>query len=122
MNKQKFKNCCRNRRKKRVRKKVFGSPERPRLSVFRSLRHIYAQLVDDESGFTLVSANSQDKELAREIKNGGNCEAAVKVGEAIARKALAIGVHQVRLDRNGYLYHGRIKNLADAARKTGLLL
>ena len=122
MDKQKIKHSRRQRRKKRVRKKILGSPERPRLSVFRSLRNVYAQLIDDESGLTLVSAGSQDKELSREINNSGNSEAAAKVGEAIARKALAIGVHQVCLDRNGYLYHGRVKTLAEAARKAGLSL
>ena len=113
-------NEARKRRHLRVRKKISGTPERPRLSVFRSLKHIYAQLIDDTRGVTLVSASTLDKELAGQIKNGGNVEAARKVGELIAKRALEKGYAKVVFDRGGYLYHGRIRALADAAREAGL--
>lgn len=103
------------RRRKRVRKKVFGTPGRPRLSVYRSLKHIYAQIVDDSTGRTLVAASS----LALDVP-GGNIEGAKAVGKAIAEKALGASIRQVCLDRNGRLYHGRIKALAEAAREAGL--
>ena len=108
------------RRRFRVRKNVFGGPERPRLSVFRSDKHIYAQLVDDFTGKTLASVSSVKSDVRGELKNGGNVAAAVKVGEAIAAKAKEIGVTKVAFDRGGRMYHGRIKALADAARKGGL--
>ncbi|OUN00415.1 MAG: 50S ribosomal protein L18 [Paenibacillaceae bacterium ZCTH02-B3] len=113
-------NEARKRRHLRVRKKISGTPERPRLSVFRSLKHIYAQLIDDTRGVTLVSASTLDKELAGQIKNGGNVEAARKVGELIAKRALEKGYAKVVFDRGGYLYHGRVRALADAAREAGL--
>jgi large subunit ribosomal protein L18 len=109
------------RRQFRTRKNVFGTPERPRLSVFRSDKHIYAQLVDDFAGKTLAAAASTDGELrGAELKNGGNVAAAKKVGAAIAAKAKAAGITKVAFDRGGRMYHGRIKALADAAREGGL--
>ena len=109
------------RRQFRTRKNIFGSPERPRLSVFRSDKHIYAQLVDDFTGKTLASAASTDGEVrGADLKNGGNVAAAKKVGAAIAAKAKAAGISKVAFDRGGRMYHGRIKALADAAREGGL--
>ena len=105
-------------RKARVSGSVRGSTERPRLSVFRSVKHIYAQIVDDTTGRTLVAANSVQKDVA--LKHGGNKTAATVVGKAIAGKAIAAGITQVAFDRNGYRYHGRVKALADAAREGGL--
>jgi large subunit ribosomal protein L18 len=116
--KQINKNETRQKRHRRVRKAVTGSPERPRLNVYRSTNHIYAQIIDDTAGKTLVSASSLDKALA--LKTGGNREAASAVGKAIAQKGLAAGVTKVVFDRGGYLYHGRVANLADAAREAGL--
>ena len=119
--KNKLKAARLERRQFRTRKSIFGSPERPRLSVFRSDKHIYAQLVDDFSGKTLASVASTDSEVrGAELKNGGNIAAAKKVGAAIAAKAKAAGVTKVAFDRGGRMYHGRIKALADAAREGGL--
>ena len=103
---------------KRIRKKVTGTGERPRLAVFRSLNHIYAQVIDDVAGKTLVSASSREKDL--QIKTGGNIEAAAKVGKAVAERALQAGISSVVFDRGGYVYHGRVKALTDAARSAGL--
>jgi len=114
------KNKARLRRHLRVRKKINGTAERPRLSVFRSSKHIYAQLIDDEKGITLASASTLDKELRDKVGNGGTVEAARQVGELIARRAKEKGVAKVVFDRGGYLYHGRIQALADAAREGGL--
>src|SRR4051812_41391445 len=108
------------RRRYRVRKSVFGSPQRPRLSVFRSDKHIYAQLIDDFAGRTLASASSTLDDVCGELKNGGNVAAAKQVGRAIAEKAKAAGITLVSFDRGGRQYHGRIKALADAAREAGL--
>jgi len=102
-----------------VRKKVVGTPEKPRLNVFRSINHIYAQLIDDFEGRTLAYAASTDKEL-RAGGTGGNINSATAVGELIARRATEKGIKDVVFDRGGYAYHGRIKALADAARKGGL--
>ncbi len=102
----------------RIRKKVSGSSERPRLAVFRSLNHIYAQVIDDEGGKTLVSASTTEKDLKG--KSGGNIEAAQKIGKAIAERTLAAGVSSVVFDRGGYVYHGRVKALLDATREAGL--
>lgn len=102
----------------RIRKKVSGSAERPRLAVFRSLNHIYAQVIDDANGKTLVAASTVEKDLKG--KTGGNIEAAQKVGKAIAERAIAAGVETVVFDRGGYLYHGRVKALLDATREAGL--
>ena len=114
------KNKARLKRHLRVRKKISGTNERPRFSVFRSSKHIYAQLIDDVKGVTIASASTLDKELASEIGNGGNVESARKVGELIAKRAKAKGYESVVFDRGGYLYHGRIQALADAAREAGL--
>lgn len=104
----------------RVRKKVSGVAERPRLNVFRSLKHIYVQVIDDASGKTIVFASSADKELKGKIGTGGNIEAAKTVGSLLASRALDKGVKTVVFDRGGYLYHGRVKALAEAAREGGL--
>jgi large subunit ribosomal protein L18 len=103
---------------KRIRRKVRGSTARPRLTVYRSLNHIYAQLIDDDQGRTLASASSTEKTLRG--STGGNVEAAKRVGQAIAERALAAGVSSVVFDRGGYLYHGRVRALTDAARAAGL--
>ena len=104
--------------KNRVRKIVTGTSERPRLNVFRSNKQIYAQLIDDDNATTLVAASSTEKEVADE--SGSKSEKAARVGKLIAGKALAAGIQHVVFDRNGYLYHGRVKQLADAAREGGL--
>jgi large subunit ribosomal protein L18 len=103
---------------RRIRRKVRGSTERPRLAVYRSLNHIYAQVIDDLQGQTIVSASTTEKDLRG--GTGGNVDAARRVGKAIAERALAKGIEQVVFDRGGYLYHGRIKALTDAARAAGL--
>ena len=108
------------RRKLHVRKKVFGTAERPRLSVFRSNRHIYAQIIDDTAGATLASASTKTKGLLDQLPGGGNRKAAEVVGEAIAKQALGVGIKCVCFDRNRYKFHGRVKALADGARKAGL--
>ena len=109
------------RRKYHVRKKVIGTPDRPRLSVFRSNRHIYAQIVDDIAGATLASASTRIKGLRDQMTNAGDKKAAGVIGEAIAKQALSVGIKCVRFDRNRYKYHGRVKVLAEAARKAGLV-
>ncbi|MBQ3184501.1 MAG: 50S ribosomal protein L18 [Firmicutes bacterium] len=108
------------KRHARVRKNLFGTPERPRLCVYRSNKNISAQVIDDVNGVTLVSASSLDKELKAEIGYGGNKEAAKKVGEAVAKRALEKGIEEVCFDRGGFLYHGRVAELADGAREAGL--
>lgn len=110
-------NKARIRRHQRVRAKISGTAECPRLNVFRSLNNIYAQIIDDTKGTTLVSASTLDKEFEGAT---GNCEAAKKVGLLVAKKALEKGIENVVFDRGGYLYHGRIKELADGAREGGL--
>lgn len=107
-------------RHKRVRKKVFGTSERPRLCVFRSNRNMIAQIVDDTKGITLAYASTNDPELRGAVEFGGNKEAAAKAGTLIAKKAIKMGIKQVVFDRGGYIYHGRVQALADAARKEGL--
>ncbi len=107
-------------RHRRIRRVVRGTAERPRLVVYRSLKHIYAQVVDDERGATLVTAGSLSKELRDGVKSGGNVAAARAVGELVARKAKERGIERVVFDRAGYKYHGRVKALADAARAAGL--
>jgi large subunit ribosomal protein L18 len=104
----------------RVRMTVSGTAERPRLCVYRSLDHIYAQVIDDRAGKTLVSASSADKDTKKNLKGGGNVAAAKVVGKAVAERAKAVGVSKVVFDRGGYKYHGRVKALADAAREAGL--
>ena len=111
---------ARERRNWRSRRKVFGTPERPRLVVYRSARHIYAQIIDDLAGVTLVSASSAAKPMRSQIKHGGNKEAAKQVGTAIAKQAMDVGIKAISFDRNGYKYHGRVKALADGAREAGL--
>ena len=109
------------RRKKRVRKKVKGNPEKPRLCVFRSTQHIYAQIIDDSEGRTLAEASSLSDDLRGKIgKDGRNKKGAAVVGSAIGKLALSKGIKKVAFDRNGFLYHGRVKALSDAAREGGL--
>jgi large subunit ribosomal protein L18 len=103
-----------------MRKRISGTPERPRLCVHRSTRHIRAQVVDDASGRTLVSASSLDKEVRAQIKGGGNIAASKVVGKMVAERALAKGVEKVVFDRGGYQYHGRVQAVAEAAREAGL--
>jgi large subunit ribosomal protein L18 len=110
--------AVRNAVHKRIRRKVRGSTERPRLAVYRSLNHIYAQVIDDERGQTLVSASTTEKDLRS--GTGGNIEAAERIGRTIAERAIAAGINSVVFDRGGYLYHGRVKALTDAAREAGL--
>ena len=105
----------------RIRKKVNGTAERPRMVVFRSNKQIYVQVIDDEQGKTLVAAASNDKELAAQCKGKTGIEAAAIVGKAIAERALAKGITTISFDRGGYLFHGRVKSLADAAREGGLV-
>ena len=107
-------------RHKRVRKDLHGTPERPRLCVFRSNKNISVQIIDDVNGVTLAAASTREKELKGQIEYGGNKEAAKKVGEAIAKRALEKGIETVAFDRGGFLYHGRVKELADGAREAGL--
>ncbi len=97
-----------------------GTAERPRLSIFRSFKHVYAQIVDDKQGVTLISSSTLEKGVQKKIKKAGNCEAAKIVGEDIGEKAIKKGVNKVIFDRNGFIYHGRIKALADGAREKGL--
>ena len=111
---------ARKKRQVRVRKKIHGSVERPRLCIFRSSKHIYAQIIEDATGATLAAASTMSKDVSGGLKYGGNVEAAKAVGKAIAEKALAKDIKQVVFDRNGFLYHGRVKALADAAREAGL--
>ena len=117
MDKAKERVTARKRIKERIRSKVHGTTERPRLAVFRSLKHMYAQVIDDASGKTIVSASSRDKDAGTK---GANAAAAKALGALIAKKAKDKGIKQVVFDRGGYLYHGNIKALADAARENGL--
>lgn len=114
------KNVARKKRHIRVRKNVFGTAERPRLNVYRSLGNIYAQIINDKTGCTLVAASSLDKELKSQVEYGGNIEAAKAVGKLVAERAKANGIDKVVFDRGGYIYHGRVAALADAAREAGL--
>jgi len=115
------KKLARLKRKKRVRSNLKGTLEKPRLNVFRSLKHIYAQAIVDTTGETLVSASTMSPEIEEGLRHPGNLEAAKKVGELIAKKCLEKGIQKVVFDRNGYLYHGRVKALAEAARTSGLI-
>ena len=108
------------RRRRGIRKRVVGTSSRPRLTVFRSLKHIYAQIIDDDSAATLCEASSRSKDLCGQIAYGGNKEAAKIVGAALAERAKAKNIETVCFDRNGYKFHGRLKELADAAREGGL--
>lgn len=120
MKKQKILNKQRWRRTNRVRKKLRGNAECPRLSVRRSNKHLYCQLIDDDAGKTLASASTRDKTLAGKIGYGGNCDAAKIIGTAIAEKAKELGVKQAQFDRGPYKFHGRVAELANAAREGGL--
>ena len=109
------------KRHRRLRRHINGTSDRPRLAVFRSNNHIYAQVIDDDAQSTLCSASTVDKELRTGLKvNGGSCDASTAVGELLAKRAIAKGIQQVVFDRGGNLYHGRVKALADAAREAGL--
>ena len=114
------KKLARFRRHLRIRKKVFGTPDRPRLSVHRSLNHIVIQLIDDVNQKTLFAFSTQDKDFRKKIKSTGNLEAASKLGEFFGPKVISHGIKKVTFDRGGYLYHGRIKAVADSLRKAGL--
>ena len=112
----------RRRRSFRVRKRISGTPERPRLMVNRTGKHVYCQLIDDVAGKTIASASTRDKDLRGQVKNGGNKDAAAAVGKAIAEKASAAGVKSVCFDRGRFRYHGRVAALADAVREAGISL
>ena len=114
------KNAKRLQRHKRVRRKVFGTPQRPRLCVFRSSNNIYAQIIDDTNRVTLVAASSLDEAVKGAVNHTGNKEAAKLVGEMVAKKAVEKGITEVVFDRGGYIFHGRIKELAEGAREAGL--
>ncbi|MBR5975218.1 MAG: 50S ribosomal protein L18 [Clostridiales bacterium] len=114
------KNAIRRRKHVRVRRKITGTSSRPRLCVFRSNTNIYAQIIDDEAGKTLVSASTLDKEVKASIENGSNKEGAAAVGKKIAERALAANINEVVFDRGGYIFHGRVAALAEAAREAGL--
>ena len=120
MNHEKANALQRLRRRRRVRRSIRGTSERPRLSVFRSNKHVYAQVINDDDGRTLASASTADKSLRDSVGYGGNKTAAEAIGTAIAQRAIASGVNQVCFDRREYRYHGRMAALADAARKAGL--
>lgn len=120
MQKRKTARAARARRHARVREKVKGTPQRPRLAVFRSLNHIYAQIIDDTAGHTLVAASDMEKEVSSAINGRKKTEVAGVVGEAVARRAKEKGIEAVVLDRGGFRFHGRVKALAEAARKGGL--
>lgn len=120
MLKKEYSNNKRQKRHLRIRKTVNGTPERPRLNVYRSLNHMYAQIIDDSTGRTLVSASTLDKEIIEKLESTGNKEAAKVIGKIVAERALAKGIEEVIFDRSGYIYHGRVKELADGAREGGL--
>ena len=120
MRRKESKNVARKKRHIRIRKNISGTVERPRLNVYRSLSNIYVQIINDKTGRTLVSASSLDKDLQSQLEYGGNIEAAKAVGKLIAERAKANGIDKVVFDRGGYIYHGRIAALAEAAREAGL--
>jgi large subunit ribosomal protein L18 len=120
MDKAKEKKLARQRRHARVRRRVHGTLERPRLTVFRSLKHIHAQVIDDTQGHTLAAASTLDAEVRGQLADKDKSAQAALVGEVLARRALEAGVERIVFDRSGYKYHGRVKSLADAARKAGL--
>lgn len=120
MIKQSNKKEATQKRHQRLRAKLAGTSEAPRLAVYRSTKHIYAQIIDDTKGVTLVSASSIDKDMRSKMAHGGNIDSAKLVGEEIAKKAIAAGIKDVVFDRGGFLYHGRVAALADAAREAGL--
>jgi large subunit ribosomal protein L18 len=108
------------RRHQRIRRKIFGTPEKPRLSVFKSNENIYAQLIDDTRHCTLVAASTVESDIKQDISKGNTCEASIQVGRLLAQRSLSKGIERVVFDRGGNLYHGRVKALADAAREAGL--
>ncbi|MCX8021959.1 MAG: 50S ribosomal protein L18 [Syntrophorhabdaceae bacterium] len=118
---RKEKTEARLKRKKRIRKKVQGTEEKPRLCVYKSLNHIYVQFIDDMNNRVIAGVSSMSKEIKGSVKSGGNIEAAKKVGEYAGKKASELGITKVVFDRNGFKYHGRIKALAEAAREAGLI-
>jgi len=120
MIKKSDKNKLRQKKHMRIRNKISGTPERPRLNVYKSSKNIYAQIIDDSKGETLVSASTIDAAVKGSIANGGNIEAAKEVGKLIAQRAVEKGIKLIVFDRGGYIYHGRVKELADAARAEGL--
>jgi large subunit ribosomal protein L18 len=120
MSTNELKNRRRSRRKRRIRKTLSGTADCPRLTVFKSLKNIYAQVIDDVAGVTICSAGTRDKDVAGSIKYGGNKDAAASIGKMIAERATAKKIERVAFDRNGYKFHGRVKALADAAREGGL--
>ena len=120
MQKKMIRNEARQKRHRVVRNKIHGTADRPRLNVYRSLNHIYAQIIDDDSGTTLLSVSTMDKEVKDKADKGYNVNAATAVGQLIAGRALEKGIRDIVFDRGGYKYHGRIKALADAAREAGL--
>lgn len=109
------------KRKKRIRKNIFGTMDKPRLCVYKSLKAMYAQLIDDEHDKVITGASTLNKEIKEQLKSGGNIEGAKRVGEYIGKKAISIGITHVVFDRNGFKYHGRIKALAESAREAGLI-
>lgn len=115
------KNKLRQKKQLRIRKNISGTSERPRLSVFKSAKYIYAQVIDDVTGNTIVSASSLESLLKDSLKSGGNIEAAKSVGKLVAERAVEKGIKNVVFDRSGYVYHGKVKELADAARANGLV-
>ncbi len=115
-----FKKQARLKRKKRIRKKVFGSQERPRLCVFRSTRHIYAQIIDDTAGHTVVTASSMEKDAKEHSEKGNKTAIAKYIGKTVAKRSMEKGIKKVVFDRNGFLYHGRVKAVSDGAREAGL--
>lgn len=120
MGQKNIREIARQKRKRRIRKRLFGTEQRPRLSVFRSAKHIYAQVVVDSTGATILAASSLSPELRGELQGVEKCAAAKKVGELIGKKAVERNIRKVVFDRNGFLYHGRVKALADGARESGL--
>ncbi len=120
MNEKKLIAARRTRRQHHVRKRLFGTLERPRLAVFRSSKHIYAQVINDDNGTTLASASTRDPDLRKEAKYGGNKAAAALVGKAVAERAKKAGIDKICFDRRSYKYHGRVQALAEAARQAGL--
>jgi large subunit ribosomal protein L18 len=119
-NQQRLVGTRRLRRQRRVRNRLFGTPERPRLAVFRSSKHIYAQLVNDDSGTTLASASTRDPEVRAQVKYGGNKAAAIVVGRVVAERARKAGIDKICFDRRSYKYHGRVAALAQAVREAGV--
>ena len=120
MDKLNFRKRARLKRKKRIRKNIFGTAERPRLTVFRSTKHIYAQIIDDTEGYTLASASTVEKVIKKNLVKGERITVANSVGKAIAERAIKKGIKKVIFDRNGFLYHGRVKAVSDGAREAGL--